>query len=294
MRYGCVLATLVFTAASAGTDVLYDAQLASLPEVQGWSYFTLPTVADAVESAAAKLDTTSSDLVRGGWTRVGNPAMTLAEGIQLDFRLRIAAESHNTTNRAGFSVIVLDHSKRGIELGFWKDHVWAQSDVPLFTHAEDAALDTSTAPVDYTLVLSGDAYTLAGGGKPLLSGKVRDYTAFVGSFDVYETPDFLFFGDDTTSGSARVLLQSVRFTRGAVIGSGRPPALSVYTSGPVVSLRWPAASGVAEWILESTADPVNGPWAVDPAPRGFEPGEGTGSVQAQPDTTAGQRYYRLR
>ena len=283
---------LVVASVHAATESLYDAQSGSLPEAQGWTYFTLPPVADAF-ATYAKLDTTSSDLVRGGWTRVASPILARAGGIQLDFQLRVVAESHSSMNRAGFSVILLDHDKRGIELGFWKDHVWAQSDVPLFTHAEDKTFDTTVGIAAYSLVMVGDTYTLSADGAPLLSGPVRDYTAFSGNFDVYETPDFLFFGDDTTSGSASILLQSVHLTRG-VTPKGPPPLLAAGRVGSAVQLRWAAVAGGPDWTLESASDPVNGPWTVDAAPRGTEPGTGGESMLAQPDVSAANRFYRLR
>jgi hypothetical protein len=42
-----------------------------------------------------------------------------------------------------------------------------------------------------------------------LSGPVRDHTPFLGAFDPYETPDFLFVGDDTTSAKAAFSLRRV-------------------------------------------------------------------------------------
>jgi hypothetical protein len=32
-------------------------------------------------------------------------------------------------------------------LGFWTNRVFAQTDVPLFTHGEDAAVETSSRPI---------------------------------------------------------------------------------------------------------------------------------------------------
>ncbi len=287
----CISALAAATALAA-TETLYDAQSGSLPEAQGWTYLTLPAVPDSIDTFA-KLDTTSSAFVRGGWTRIASPALARADRIQLDFELRVVAESHSSTNRAGFSVILLDHDKRGIELGFWTDHVWAQSDVPLFIHAEDKAFATTTAMAAYSLIIAGNTYTLSADGAPLLSGPVRDYTAFSGNFDVYETPDFLFFGDDTTSGSASMLLKSVHLT-GGVVPKGPPPTLAAGHLGAAVQLRWAMVAGGPTWTLESTPDPVNGPWTVDGAPRGAEPGTGGGTILAQPDSSADRKFYRLR
>jgi hypothetical protein len=43
----------------------------------------------------------------------------------------------------------------------------------------------------------------------VLSGSLRDYTAFSGPVDPYETPNLIFIGDDTSSASARIRLSYV-------------------------------------------------------------------------------------
>jgi hypothetical protein len=43
----------------------------------------------------------------------------------------------------------------------------------------------------------------------ILSGNVRDYTAFIGLIDPYETPNLIFLGDDTNSAKARINLSFV-------------------------------------------------------------------------------------
>ena len=58
----------------------------------------------------------------------------------------------------------------------------------------------------------GDTYTLTANAEPLLTGPLRDYSAFAGFPDPYETPNFLFLGDNTTSAQARVRLRFVSVT----------------------------------------------------------------------------------
>ncbi len=41
-----------------------------------------------------------------------------------------------------------------------------------------------------------------------MNGNLRDYTGFSGFFDPYETPNFIFFGDDTTSAGANINFRS--------------------------------------------------------------------------------------
>jgi hypothetical protein len=138
-----------------------------------------------------------------------------AKGYTISFDAQVIAEAHNNNNRAGFSVIAIGSDKKGIELGFWPNEVWAQADgieppgSGLFTHAEGAAFDTTAGLTAYQLKVKGDTYTLSVGGAPILNGGVRDYSAFNGFPDPYETPNFLFLGDDTTSAAGTIRLSYV-------------------------------------------------------------------------------------
>jgi hypothetical protein len=134
------------------------------------------------------------------------------------FAAQVLTETHADNDRAGFSLIVLSSDLQGIELGFWTNRVWAQEGGPepdLFTQAEGVSFAV-TNPVTYTLAITSGGYTLAADLVPILSGPLRDYTAFSGFPDVYETPNFIFLGDDTTSARA-----SVRFAYVAVIPPNR-------------------------------------------------------------------------
>ena len=52
--------------------------------------------------------------------------------------------------------------------------------------------------------ISGDEYTLSTGGSEILTGVLRDYTAFDKLIDPYETPNLLFIGDNTSRAQAKV------------------------------------------------------------------------------------------
>ncbi|HLF90911.1 MAG TPA: hypothetical protein VI451_18355, partial [Anaerolineales bacterium] len=107
------------------------------------------------------------------------------------------------------------NDKKGVELAFWEDEIWAQNDSStggLFTHGEGAAFDTTASLTDYQVMIVGDTYTVTAGTNVILTGAVRDYTDFAGTIDPYETPNFLFFGDDTTSAQARIHLSYVSVT----------------------------------------------------------------------------------
>ena len=287
-----IFGTVLLTAAPVVLgEVWYDPVLGSLPDTQGWTYFTLPPIDATFVDGAAVLDTSASAGIRGGWTRTANPPLIRAEGVRLLFTVEVVAETHTSTDRAGFSVILLDQDRRGIELGFWTDKVWAQSDLPLFKHAEEGTLRASGGPVPCVLTLFGDRYQLAvqrpaATDLEILQGPVRDYTAFTGAFDVYESPNFVFIGDDTTSASAKIRLQRVELIRGQTVPP--TPAIGRITIG--VQLHWPDAGGLDRWILESAADPVSGPWELESAGRREE----AGSVVVDLDVNGSQRWFRLR
>ena len=195
---------------SASGQTLYDGALGTLPVEQDWAYFAFPGGAvQTLVHDAVSLDTWSSALVQAGYGRTTPIALDRSAGVTLLFAARVDQESHGGPDRAGFSVIVLGHDQRGIELGFWTNAVFAQSDLPLFTRAEEAVFDTRTAFVDYALTLGRDRYQLRAAGTTILEGPVRDYTAFSGSIDPYETPDFVFLGDDTTSARAVAWIRRV-------------------------------------------------------------------------------------
>jgi hypothetical protein len=204
--------------------VLYNGALGTQPDAQGWAY--LHQKGDASRSqvgGAAILDTSANATVRAGYfadtARVFGgstpvPPLDRARGFSVMFTAQMEVEDHNGSDtnqdgvgdRAGFSLIALSSDTMGIELGFWKDQIWAQqggSGASLFTHAEGTTFDTASALVGYELTIQQDTYTLSAGGKPILSGELRDYRAATGFPDPYETPNFLFFGDDTSAASAR-------------------------------------------------------------------------------------------
>jgi hypothetical protein len=116
-------------------------------------------------------------------------------------------------------MIVTSEDSIGLELGFWRDEIWAQNDNPLFTHAEGVSFDTTGSLIRYDLTVLNSGYTLFADGSPILSNFLRDYTAFSNPlFDFpYKTPSFLFFGDDTSSASATINLASISVTTSVAV-----------------------------------------------------------------------------
>jgi hypothetical protein len=207
------------------TITLYDAALGGTPDTQGQLTYRDSRAAAAGQSFAdgvTTLDTTTNQKDSAGYFADPRaiPALDRQRGYALHFTVQVVEEYHADSDkdgdgvgdRAGFSVIALSSDTKGIELGFWKDQVWAQeqgaAEPPagtLFTHAESAPFDTASRMVTYALAVRGDEYELSSDGSPILRGRLRDYTTFEGPVNPYRTPNFIFLGDDT--GSARALIR---------------------------------------------------------------------------------------
>jgi len=225
-------------AAPTATAVLYDGSLGTKPGAQGW-FYQGGGANESFSNGATAVDTTSSKSIMSGYfasqagffgSTAPVPVLDRAAGYTLTFAAQVEAEDHSGSDkngdgigdRAGFSVIALSSDKLGIELGFWTNQVWAQeggADAVRFTHAEGAAINT-TGLITYELTLYGDSYRLSSGNTTILIGKARDYTAEQGLINPYSTPNFLFFGDDTSSASGRFRIARIAIATGVGAGPG--------------------------------------------------------------------------
>lgn len=193
-----------------------------------------------------------------GWTSTevttpGFPILDRKAGFQVDFALQIENEAHRSDNRSGFSLIVLGEDARGIELAFWQDEIWAQSDTStggLFKHGEGTAFPTTSALTEYQLTITDKTYTLSADGVPILTGPIRDYSAFEGFPNPYRTPNFLFLGDDTTSAQARVRLGFVSVT------GAEPVEHTVFSTSTVTNTPLPAATPTPLPTVAPTLSPA--------------------------------------
>ncbi|MEM8536177.1 MAG: hypothetical protein AAGF95_35455 [Chloroflexota bacterium] len=239
------------TLSTATPIVLYDGTLGTLPGEQGFQFRTVsPNPSEPSDQNyltaenVTMLDTTANrDNLAGYFARDELlPVLDREAGYTLRFEVQVLAEKHDGSDfnndglddRAGFNVIVLSNDTRGVELGFWTDRVWAQEggdDGNLFTQAEGTEFDTSSALVTYELVVSEDTYTLSSGNITILTGPLRDYTAFEGPIDPYETPNFIFLGDDSTSASGQIKLASVE----VMVEEQMPPATPTPSVTPTPS-----------------------------------------------------------
>lgn len=202
--------------APQATTVLYDGALGTLPGAQGLYFDDVPSgcAVQTLNGGATDLITTVSDsnLCYAGYSNVPSTPLTLdrSAGYNLIVTVQVITETHVNPNRAGFSVIAISSDTMGIELSFWTDRVWAQSGAD-FTQAEGVTLPT-TSLITYSLTVDNDRYTLVADGALLLSGPLRDYTGFTpppGLPDPYETPNFVFLGDNSASARGQVRLAYV-------------------------------------------------------------------------------------
>src|SRR5919106_5909215 len=196
------------------TIVLYDSASGGIPSTQLMNFIDFPLGASAptYENAGTILDTTiSGSETYAGWlsnagSTTGFPLLDRVTGFHVNFSIQVERESHTNHNRAGFSIIILSQDARGVELAFWENEIWVQNDDAtggLFTRGEAVAFNTSGL-VNYQLTIIGDTYTLNTNGAPILTGRLRDYSSFEGFPDPYQTPNFLFIGDNTTSAQSRI------------------------------------------------------------------------------------------
>ena len=269
-------------------QVLYDGSVGTLPSVQGWSFVAFPALAGETWSeGGAHLDTMTLDGISAGWSRISPSPLDRRRGFSLSLDVELFQESHVTTNRAGLSVIVLGSDKKGIELGFWTDRIWAQSDVPLFTQAESAGVEVVGGRRRMELFVGLEQYGLRLEGAPVLTGAVRDYTAFTGFIDPYETANFLFIGDNTGSARGRYRLHRVELRMAPM----ELPELRARRLGEgQVELRWANPTGWTGWTLEALSTLPAGRWEEIGGERTVD-GDDTVTVV---EAVGEQRWYRVR
>ena len=195
-----VLSLAAAAAISAAPLMLYDGSLGTTPAAQGWFMLAQSggdgTHAETAEGGGTLMTTTGTE--RAVYSTFSPFALNRSLGYRLSFDLELDSESHDTNDRAGLSVVLIGSDLYGLEIAFWTDEVWVQNDVPIFTHGEGHAYDT-TARTTYTVDVSGSRYTLTAGGVPLIGGLLRNYSA--GGLP-YMMRNSIFLGDDTYSASA--------------------------------------------------------------------------------------------
>ncbi|TAF57271.1 MAG: hypothetical protein EAZ60_07505 [Oscillatoriales cyanobacterium] len=268
-----------------GRNPLYKGANGNTPSAQNWLSLTnlnliSPTIvaSEIYSGNGVNLNSTAANSIYAGYTN--NPANPLfppldrTSGFSLDFNLQIISEARTNSNRAGFSIVAVTSDRKAIEIGFQQlsattGNIFAQGDgiTPnpggqingLFLAAENVAYNTNNA-FDYTLRVQGDNYFLSEGGDIILTGPLRDYSAFSGAIDPYETPNFLFLGDDTTSAQANINLTRVSLqTPAKVRFVPNPDYYSTAGSEPTITFRaWDGTNGVGNGTAGVNASSTGG------------------------------------
>ncbi len=197
--------------AMAATVTLFDAAHNTTPDGQGWAYASFPATTQSIAGGSLNFSTTGATATQAGYARIDQALDTVA-GFDLSLiQMTVSSETHSNTDRAGFSLIAIgSNPAQSLELAFWDNEVWAYSFTGgAFVHGTGLALTTTVAH-DYTLRVRNNQWSLlVDGAATSLGGALVDYTPAVLLIDPYEIPNFLFFGDDTSSASATITLKSV-------------------------------------------------------------------------------------
>ncbi|MEO1404428.1 MAG: VCBS repeat-containing protein, partial [Cyanobacteria bacterium J06635_1] len=152
------------------------------------------------------------------------PDLDAEKGFTVTFDLKISDEDSGP-DRAGFSLIVIsDDRTKGIELGFKEggvnsDRIFAQNanlNAASEGESSSAPLEISTTN-QYNLTFTNSNYELRTNNTLLLQGALRDYSfnptnsnpPFPSQVNPYETPNFMFFGDNTDQGLADFTLGKI-------------------------------------------------------------------------------------
>jgi hypothetical protein len=226
--------------ANAATIVLYDgATFSGTPNNAPGSYLTFnsfnplaplaPAGTQTASGGKTTLNTSSPEILYGGYSNytlantLANPAFPVLDsnaGYTLSFTIKINSQTNtgdNGPNRAGFSVTALDSTSKGIEIGFRNTDIFAQnSNFNAISPAEQKTSFGSELGTlnTYDLKVLGNTYTLSNGSTNLFSGLLRSYPISANNSltVVYGNPNFLFFGDNTTSAGASVDIQNITLT----------------------------------------------------------------------------------
>jgi hypothetical protein len=234
------------SAITLGATSLYTYTLGTAPAAQGqldfatfndgdpFGFLNLPIATEVVSSDGTLVDTTAApDIYAGYSNRLPSlsdppfvdpsfPGLDNVAGYSISFNLEMLAETRTNENRAAFSLLAVSaDTTQAIEIGFQRltettGNIFAQeggTSPNLFTAAENVSFNTNEA-TQYTLNVLGSSYELFAndGTVPILSGNLRNYTAFEPSLpvpDPYELPSYIYLGDNTTSAKGTFVLSDV-------------------------------------------------------------------------------------
>ncbi|MEG4995997.1 choice-of-anchor Y domain-containing protein, partial [Microcoleus sp. B4-D1] len=281
-NFGAVSET---SATVLGPTPLYNGLLGNTPSSQNWlsltnSNFASPTAtaSEFFSGNGVNLNSSADNRIYAGYTKnslnPSFPPLDRTTGFSLSFNLQIISESRTNQDRAGFSIVAVTSDRKAIEIGFQRlsensGNIFAQGDgiTPnpggqtngLFVAAENVAYNTNIA-TNYTLRVQGNKYFLSDGSAIILTGPLRDYSGFSDQIDPYETPNFLFLGDGTTSAQANINLTRVSLqTPAKVRFVPNQDYYSTAGSKPTITFQaWDGSNGVGNGTAGVNASVTGG------------------------------------
>lgn len=194
-------------ALAAGMALPAAAQIAfyagsGLPSEQGWSTLSIgdPGTGTIVDQTYV-LDSTLAGVDTWGHARISPVPLDATLGYSVNFSIRVPIESHSNANRAGFSMLFVGNDpSQSIELAFRTNEVFAYEYVAgAFVQGPSAAFGVGFTQHNYMLTVAGGQYSLSAMGNVLISGNLQHYQS---PLIPYAIQNFMFFGDNTSSGSA--------------------------------------------------------------------------------------------
>ena len=166
---------------------LYDGSLGTTPDNQGFDYLALASAAtQTITTGGTILDTMPDITDRAGYFNrsAQTPVLDRTSGYTVASLSRLSPRPTQTLIGLDSALSCLATTLNGIELGFWGNEIWAQEDgaaestSPLHSRRGDHHYDHNLTP--YQLRILSNTYTLYANSAPILTGSVRDYTAFGG------------------------------------------------------------------------------------------------------------------
>ncbi|MDY0748344.1 PEP-CTERM sorting domain-containing protein [Paucibacter sp. R3-3] len=226
------LVTLSFFAGlpAATAQVLYNpATGPTNPALTGWLDGSLIGASASYGSSGAQVKPSAGNAAIAGWSNypallalngalppvnAAFPVLDATAGYTLSFDMVLYSEDHSgNANRAGFSATLIGSDRKGVEIGFQSDRIFAQNLVDNSFVAGESTSDPALVAAAFApnhrweLEVQGDSYQLLVNGLPVLSSALHDYSSYTGTgANAYRTPNFLFLGDNTTSAGASFLL----------------------------------------------------------------------------------------
>jgi len=193
------------------TTILFNASENSNPDNQGWMYLTnafdQSETVRFTERGLHKFSTLGNLSEAAGYFSLQHPELPILSresGFTAEFHFQIIEEIHHLSYRGGFSIIVLSKDNYGAEIVFRENEIWVYN--TLFEIAEKTDFNTTSGIIRYRINMKGTQFKLFANGEEILSGPLRDYSAFGLPYSIQ---NFIFFGDDTASAGAEVHISRI-------------------------------------------------------------------------------------